>query len=203
MQVSARRCIAHGRDGGSRLFSRSAACRSAAATSAVRGSLKLLQLKAACLCHLLRGHLLDALREGPMVAVEIDGDVAAFAVELISRFCGDGRACLPRPGAMLIDAAVDAHEYPLCVLASHGRRALGPIRPFLADHDNAVAVLHFRVYDIIVIVGQYLADFEAKGFLQPLKRRAIVLVDDCGNESRAGRCGGHMASHVVSILSKY
>jgi hypothetical protein len=40
-------------------------------------------------------------------------------------------------------------------------------------------VFHLGVYDVIVGVGKYLADFESKRFLQPLERCAIVFVDDC------------------------
>ena len=53
-----------------------------------------------------------------MVPIEIDGDVAAFAIEFIGKLFRDGRAGLSRPGAMLINAAVDAHEYALSVFST-------------------------------------------------------------------------------------
>src|SRR5271168_2799999 len=159
--------------------------------------LELLVLESRGFSHLLRAYLLDGLREGPMVAIEIDGDVAAFAVELVGRLFGDDRTRLPGSRTMRIDAAIDAHEHALRVLAAQGCRTPGPIRPFVAYHHHAVAMRHLGVYDIIVRVGQYLADFEAKRFLQPGKGRAVVFVDYRRNEGGAGRCGGHIGLLIV------
>src|SRR5882757_2398842 len=52
---------------------------------------------------------------------------------------------------------------------------------------------HFRVNNVAVGSGEYLARFKTKSVLQPLKCSAIVLINDRRNEGRAVRdCGSHL-----------
>src|SRR5581483_2757559 len=113
-------------------------------------SLQLLKFEAGGLLHVLPRDLADGLRECPVMAFEISRDVGAIAVELVGGLHQDPRACLPGPGAMLIDPACKAHVDSLRILSAERGRAAGPVRPFASDHDHALAVGHFGMRDIPV-----------------------------------------------------
>jgi hypothetical protein len=103
---------------------------------------------------------------------------------------------------MLVDPALDAHVQPLRVLAADRGRALRPIRPLVGDHDDPIAVAHFRMHDLALGIRQYSGDIEAESLLQPLEGCGAVPVDEGRNESRARQeSGGHgkLLALMVSV----
>ena len=50
---------------------------------------------------------------------EVHSHVCAVSIELIGRLHGDFRSCLPRSGAMLIDAVPDAYVNALRILSAY------------------------------------------------------------------------------------
>jgi hypothetical protein len=53
----------------------------------------------------------------------------------------------------------------LRVGAPYGSGTLRPVKPFVSDHDDAAAVPHLSVHDLVLGIGQDLTDFKAKGIL--------------------------------------
>jgi hypothetical protein len=159
---------------------------------------QLLKFESARLFHLFARDVADGLREGPVVAFAIGGDIGALAVELVFGLFHDARAFLPRAGAVRVDAALDADVNTLRVLAAERGGAARPIELFGADHHDAVAMGHFGMDDGAVRIGHDFARHEAEGALEEVDRGAIVFIDERRDERRAaGRSVGHDASSRV------
>src|SRR6185312_9553501 len=152
-------------------------------------SIELLELEAAGLLHLLPGDVPDGLGERPIMTLEIGGQVRAVTVELVGRLHHDLRAGLAGAGAMLVYSTLEAHVQALRVLPAQRRGTAGAVQPLAADHDDTVAMGHLGMDDMALGVGQDLARLEAESLLQPLQRRAMILVGERRDEGRPGRDG--------------
>jgi len=128
-------------------------------------------------------HIPEVLGELPAMALRVYALVDAVAPELIGRFVKNPGASAQ--GALIVGVNV-IHEdvESLADAAIECPRTFpGGIFGSKAQHDKAVGKLHLAMHNSAILVGHPQADFEPKGFAQPVNGRGDVVVKEVRGDS--------------------
>jgi hypothetical protein len=158
-------------------------------------SIAALNLEAALGVPVVGGLFFNRHAEGPDMAFEILGAIAAVAIELRLGLADDLGPRCARRFAMRVDIFADRKldVHRLRILAADRLRAFVVVGPFIADHHNRIAIAHFRMRQIAVGIEQHEQGLEAEGVFEPAERRLAVLIADGAGKPFASRMIDHVS----------